>query len=270
MSGAPLSGHDELRESLADAALGALAADEQARVEAPAAACAACGPELAAYRATAARLPEAAPALDPAASGAVRARLLARARAGAASPPAVRALPARARLRVAPWLAAAAAIAALAAGLEVVRLREALVERDRLAAEGAAQLATLRTAVADREQALARLTGPDVRVVELASARSSSPTARMFWDRASDSWLFFAHRLPPARPGRTYQLWLVTPTAKISAGTFDTTPTGDGALRTRYPLKPADLQAVAVTEEPAGGVPVATGEIVLLGAAGGR
>ncbi|CAA9343832.1 MAG: hypothetical protein AVDCRST_MAG11-3100, partial [uncultured Gemmatimonadaceae bacterium] len=64
MSGAPVPGHDELRESLADAALGALAADEQARVEAHAASCPACGPELAAYRATAARLPEAAPALD--------------------------------------------------------------------------------------------------------------------------------------------------------------------------------------------------------------
>ena len=50
----------------------------------------------------------------------------------------------------------------------------------------------------ERERALARLTGPDVRVVELASAQSSRPTARMFWDRASNSWLLYAHRLPPA------------------------------------------------------------------------
>jgi anti-sigma-K factor RskA len=155
----------------------------------------------------------------------------------------------------------------VAAGVEVARLRTERAALRALAAERGAQAAALRATVADQAQAIERLTGPDVRVVELASARSSTPRARLFWDRASDSWLFYAHRLPRARPGRTYQLWLVTRTAKISAGTFDSSPAGDASLRARYPLSPADLTAVAVTDEPAGGVPVATGQVVLLGGA---
>jgi hypothetical protein len=168
------------------------------------------------------------------------------------------------------WLALAASVACVAAGVEVVRLRGARDAAEAVARARGAEVAGLRVAVAEREQSLARLTGPEVRVVELASAQSSSPTARMFWDRATNSWHFYAHRLPPARPGRTYQLWLVTATEKISAGTFDSSPAGDASLRATYPLRPSELTAVAVTEEPAGGVPVATGDVVLLGAAGTR
>ena len=66
--------------------------------------------------------------------------------------------------------------------------------------------------------------------------------------------------------GRTYQLWLVTASEKISAGVFNPSATGDAVHRTRYTLDPGALVAVAVTEERSGGVPVATGPVVLIGA----
>jgi anti-sigma-K factor RskA len=68
------------------------------------------------------------------------------------------------------------------------------------------------------------------------------------------------------RPGREYQLWLVTPGRKISAGTFTAGAGGTAVVQAEYALSPDSLQAVAVTEEPAGGLPQPTGEIILAGA----
>lgn len=254
--------HEQAYDALAVAALGALPADERAIVEAHAALCASCGPELAAFRATVARLdePGARPALAPARGAAVRARLVARARGAAAAPPAA------ARSRAALWVALAASVAAVAAGVEVVRLRADRSVLGAVAAQREAAIRSLRAALAERDEALAGVTGPGVRVVELASAGSAAPTARMFWDRRTHSWLFYAHRLPPARAGRTYQLWLVTAATKISAGTFDSSPAGDATVRARYELAADDLTGVAITDEPAGGVAAPTGEVVLVGA----
>ncbi|HJU65192.1 MAG TPA: anti-sigma factor, partial [Gemmatimonadaceae bacterium] len=107
-----------------------------------------------------------------------------------------------------------------------------------------------------------------VRMVQLASVRERAPSARMFWDQAHDRWTFVAHHLPATGAGRTYQLWLITPAdRKISAGTF--TPRADGAalVRATYALARDSLAAVAVTEEPSGGVEQPTGDIVVAGRA---
>ena len=100
---------------------------------------------------------------------------------------------------------------------------------------------------------IANLTGAQVAVMTLASAGPQSPTGRMFWDQAHDAWTFVAHRVPMPKPGRTYQLWLVTPTAKISAGTFSPKPNGDVMMRATYALAKDSLAAVAVTDEPGSG-----------------
>jgi anti-sigma-K factor RskA len=136
-------------------------------------------------------------------------------------------------------------------------------ERDRLrdslrvaSAEGgtrALALDSLRAAVADRDRMIANLTGPNVAVMTLASADPASPSGRMFWDQAHDAWVFVAHNLARPKAGRTYQLWLVTPTAKISAGTFTPGATGDAIVRATYALPKDQLAAVAVTDEPESG-----------------
>jgi hypothetical protein len=172
------------------------------------------------------------------------------------------------------WLAAAASLLLLlGVGTYASRLRErvAALETEVSALQtSSASLRSERLALRGRaarsERTLAAVSGPDVRVVTLAGGRQA-PNGRMFWDPPTGRWTFFAHNLPAVRPGREYQLWLVTADQKISAGTFRPTPRGDAVVQAEYRLDPGALQAIAVTEEPAGGVPVATGEIVLVGAA---
>ncbi|MEJ7811681.1 MAG: anti-sigma factor [Gemmatimonadaceae bacterium] len=168
------------------------------------------------------------------------------------------------------WLAAAAAILialGLAATLRSAR-RDATLLRTELAAahtEGT----ELGSRLASRDSIISAMTGSAVRVVELAAARPNAPSGRMFWDQAFNRWTFVAHGLPAARPGRTYQLWLITADQrKVNAGVFATTARGDALYRAEYALARDSLAAVAVTEEPAGGVPQPTGSIVLVGAAG--
>ena len=87
----------------------------------------------------------------------------------------------------------------------------------------------------------------------------------MFWDHSRNAWTLVAHNLPMPRAGRTYQLWLMTPTSKISAGTFMPEHNGEAMVRATYALARDSLRAVAVTDEPAGGMPQPTGSYVVVG-----
>ncbi|MEO7083308.1 MAG: anti-sigma factor [Gemmatimonadaceae bacterium] len=111
---------------------------------------------------------------------------------------------------------------------------------------------SLKGVVASRDSMINGLIGRDVAIMRLTSAGAHSPFAMMFWDKAHNTWTLSAHNMPELKPGRTYQLWLVTSTAKISAGTFDP-KNGDAVVRATYPLTGDVLRALAVTEEQSGG-----------------
>jgi anti-sigma-K factor RskA len=84
------------------------------------------------------------------------------------------------------------------------------------------------------------------------------------WSR-SRGLVFTAANLPPAPAGKAYQVWVVTAQMPISAGLLATDLAGAG---TQYYMTPPDIAppvAVAVTLEPAGGVPSPTGERYLVG-----
>jgi anti-sigma-K factor RskA len=93
-----------------------------------------------------------------------------------------------------------------------------------------------------------------------------APTAnaRLFWSPERKAWLLTIAGLPPAGTGKTYQLWAVTPDAKVPMGTFEPDPKGMAVLdgTRKAPMKP---MAAAVSLEPAGGMPQPTGPIVMLG-----
>lgn len=169
--------------------------------------------------------------------------------------------------RAAPFLAIAASVLF---AVSVVRLRDTLNERnDAQAALAAATSATteLQQKVAASDSLVAAMSGATVRVVEMVSTQKLPPSARMFWDRATNRWTMVMHDLKPTSAGRTYQLWLVTATSeKISAGTFDTDSRGGAIVRATYALAESDLAAIAVTEEPSGGSPQPTGTILVAGA----
>jgi len=282
--------HDEVQAALAAEALGALDGPEAEAVRAHLAACDECRRELASLRDAAASLAYTVPAapLDAGRSARLRARLLARAAADSAggAPAAVptpdAAAPvaspvdrdpavipiARPRSALPAWLAAAAAVVLLiGVGTYAARLRgryEALREQY-AAVDG--ERTRLVHGLARRDSTLAALSGPGVRVIDLASTGQRAPSGRMFWNPATARWTFFAHSLPALRPNRDYQLWLITPAGPVSAGVFKPSPDGHAEVEATYPLPRDQLKAIAVTEEPEGGLPAPSGQPLIVGVA---
>jgi anti-sigma factor RsiW len=287
--------HEQAREALEALALDALDASERGAVMAHVATCVICQSELAALENTVGELAYAATPvpMSPAQRDRIRARLMARAGADRApgDVPRVRPLrvessgapsradvaplrpytPARRAFGPAAWMAMAASLVAiLGVGAFLKASRERDAARASLAAVQAtsgtqvAALDSLRATLRTREQMIANLIGPQVAVMTLTSTMPTAPTARMFWDQQHGAWTFVAHDIPMPKAGRTYQMWLVTPTAKISAGTFMPSPGGEVMMQANYPMAKDSLAAVAVTDEPMGGSAQPTTAPILL------
>jgi hypothetical protein len=177
--------------------------------------------------------------------------------------------PTRRRSPILPWLAAAASLVLLVGvGLYAASLRGRLATVEARYLAAARERGELERRVREQEGTLAAITAPASRVIEMAAARPAAPSGRMFWDVATNRWTFFAHNLPAVREGREYQLWLVTvDDVKIPAGTFRPDEGGNAMVQATYALPPDALAAVAVTEEPAGGLPQPSGAIIVAGAA---
>lgn len=175
--------------------------------------------------------------------------------------------PGRTRSPILPFLAAAAAIAAVALGIGNRRLAEradALEEQLR-AAEGRVDEAV--DLIAERDSLLNAFLGPDVRSATLAST-GAEPSARVFFNAATGGVVVTAFGLPPAPAGRTYQLWGIAEGADpVSLGTFQTGADGTAIVRSTAPVG-AEFAISAVTEEPAGGSPQPTSTPFLVGSWG--
>jgi hypothetical protein len=288
--------HNEAMELLSEAALDALPPDEQAGVVAHATGCPECGPALIALRDAVAQMAFAAPpvTVDAVRRARVRTRLMARARAdlsvagapaeaiaaardaaapGGESPPVI-AGGGAAAADLAPgrrrsW-ATTAALGwglAIAAGLVLVAdKRRAAADAERFTntrSELLARVDALRDSVQSRDAFVSSVTGKHISSMQLTSGAVRAAWAWMFWDHVTNRWTLVARDLPALAAGRTYQLWLVTPKAKISAGTFTPRPDGAAEVQATYALAPDSLNAIAVTDEPAGGVPQPTGALVI-------
>jgi anti-sigma-K factor RskA len=280
--------HEEAFVMLDAAAIDALDSAERDAVFAHVASCEICPDELETLRAAASELAFAAPAV--AAGGSrerIHSRLMDRVAADtrargvlplrppASSPMSSASGPTSGRggWRRAEWLAVAASVLFFITGAlfanatrDRQNLREALQAELARGQSVQSSSDSLRTVVALRDSMIAGLIGRDVAVVSLTASGAKAPFARMFWDTTRNTWTLVAHNMPELRAGRTYQLWLVTKTAKISAGTFAPT-NGDAVVRATYPLARDSLQAIAITEEPAGGVPQPTGAMIVAGEA---
>lgn len=192
--------------------------------------------------------------------------------------PGVSALPASQVRRAGPfgpagWLAIAASLA-LAAGLTMytaqLRGRIASLESDlraaRLQADASQrQVADAQRAASGAQSEVAVLTAPDLARVDLAGQPvSPQASARAFWSR-SRGLVFTASNLPQLPAGRTYQLWVVTARAPVSAGLLTPDPQGSVSGLFATPADIAAPVAMAVTIEPEGGVPAPTGDKYLIG-----
>jgi hypothetical protein len=112
------------------------------------------------------------------------------------------------------------------------------------------------------------LSTPGSRTIALAG-QQPAPTAsgKIYWDVNSNRWVVSA-TLPPAPPGKVYQLWFVTAEAKISAGLIKPNAEGHGFLVVPFPSNITKLSAAAITLEPEGGSTQPTLPLYALGTAG--
>lgn len=263
--------HDAWRDQAALYVLGAQTPAERAAFDAHLAACSECAADVRSMTDVVGALAYAAPEVEPPA--ALRDQVLASIGAAERGPAVVVPMRPRRTALAIPWLAAAASVV-VAVGLGAhavalrgridaldVRLREAVLRAD--ASER--QMADARRMSFQAQAQVAVLAAPDLARVDLAGQPvAPAASGRAFWSR-SRGVVFTASNLPPLAAGRTYQLWVVTAQAPVSAGLLK--PDAAGRITAVFDTAP-DLPravAMAVTIEPEGGVPAPTGDKYLVG-----
>ncbi|HJU75858.1 MAG TPA: anti-sigma factor [Gemmatimonadaceae bacterium] len=154
---------------------------------------------------------------------------------------------------------------ALAASLAAVAILGARYQEERAAGRTLAVTAdSLQRALASRDVIINALLAPEVETIRL-SATDRPPAARMYWNRTTGEVILAAFQLPPARPGRTYQLWgIARGGTPVSLGTFNTVASGEGRHTAKTPAG-LTIAIGAVTEEPEGGSPQPTSTPFLVG-----
>jgi hypothetical protein len=229
--------------------------------------------------ALAAGLPEVPPS-EMARARAVRAvgaepTALSRAGAAGTAPPALPAsVPTSNRRERMAWLALAAALLLVAwagwgwrtAERETARLAAERIRLARVSATLEQRLAAARAEQARTERALQIMTAPGMRPILLAGlAAAPGAEGHTFVDPAARRAVFVAANLPRPAPGTTYQLWFIGAEGPVSAGVFDVDAQGRATVEVAETAPVDQIQAWAVTIEPAGGVPQPTGPMVLKG-----
>lgn len=237
--------HEELLELLPAYALNALAPDEAAAVDAALRAgtpeSAVMQRELRAFSEVATLMASANPIVPPAAA---KERLLARFAAAKHA-----ALPPRPRAPV--WLVGALAASLLAAsglGAYALSLKQSLARRE----------TTLNSILeADRDLRVASVTADDT---------ASDAGIQFFWNARQRRGVVHAFRMPPAAPGRAYQVWLLQDGKPVSVSVFNTDADGHALVdQLTLPASSGGATMVLVTEEPSTGSPLPTGQPFMRG-----
>ncbi len=124
------------------------------------------------------------------------------------------------------------------------------------------QLGQLQGLTAERQALIALLANPDIQVSIGTSAQGN-----VTFVRSGDGDAVVA-QLPQLQQGRTYQLWLIkgSDTPPSSAGTFSVDQNGHGVLVVANPPVAASDPAIfAITNEPEGGSPSPTTDVLVSG-----
>ncbi|MSQ48485.1 MAG: hypothetical protein EXR78_08930 [Deltaproteobacteria bacterium] len=133
---------------------------------------------------------------------------------------------------------------------------------------GTRELVALREAVARQHGVIEVLTAPGLQVRSLRQARRGLNTkGHVLWNEQRKAWVFYAFGMPPVPEGKEYQVWFMTEReGPVSAGVFSPDQDGVGQVLAAPPSKLCgEIRAVAVTLEPAGGLPKPSGEMYLRG-----
>ena len=261
--------HDDLKDDAAAYALGVLEPGERAAFEQHLAGCADCAADVRELQRAAAALPHAVPQVSPPPS--LRARILGE--AAAVTTPTASAPVRRDRRAPPAWLSVAAMLVigvgafvyAQRMQARVTNLEAQLRDAQARAATADRLTAEARTVAFRAQAAMGVFAAPDVARIDLAGQPVAvSARARALWSRQR-GMVFTVANLPPLPAGRVYQVWVVTAQAPVSAGLLTPDASGGGSVYYETPVDIAPPTAVAVTLEPAGGVPAPTGAMYLVG-----
>ena len=263
--------HEELLELASGFVFGTLDADELQAFEAHLErGCEECEEEIAAAAAAADELVRGAAPAAP--SDLLRQRLMARARGDVGSSRPNRGVHGGWR-----WAAMLTGVALLASLFTGLQERRSSSEAERsLLAEVDTMRGTLETLEADRrdiaeeleryESMVGTATAVGVRAVNLAGPEPTGDSrARAFVDASEGRLLLVVDQLPTLPVGQTYQLWVIVEGTPVSVGIFDIHTDGTARLGSKVDIPLGRDITVAVSVEPAGGVPQPTGPIVLAG-----
>jgi anti-sigma-K factor RskA len=262
------SSHSDLKDQAGAYVLGSLDPDERRAFETHLVGCDECLAEVRAFQQVADALAQSVPLRTP------RPELRQRVLASYGSGPSQTSMPSRKGSgQVLRWLPLAATIVvAVGLGAYVVRLQgrvadlEVRLENAVLQASAAERVvADARRVSGELQSAMGVLAAPDLVRIDLAGQPvAPDASARALWSRAR-GMVFTASNLPALPAGRVYQVWVVTAQAPISAGLLTPDPAGAGMTFFNTPPDIPPPAAVAVTIEPAGGVPAPTGAMYLVG-----
>jgi anti-sigma-K factor RskA len=270
--------HDELKSLAGAYVLGALEHDERRTFEAHLTSCVECEAEVRSLRPVVVGLARAVPERNP--SAALRDRVLTSITGSSATAlprpgaeirrgPRAKAVwtDARVWLPLAAMLVIVIGIGAYAARLQgrVADLEARLDSAMQQAVSADRAMADARRVALEAQSAMAVLAAPDLARIDLAGQTAAPQArARALWSRAR-GMVFTVSDLPAPPAGRVYQVWVVTSRAPISAGLLTPDANGRSAVVFATPPDIPAPVAVAVTLEPAGGVPAPTGEKYLVG-----
>jgi len=116
------------------------------------------------------------------------------------------------------------------------------------------------------ERQLDPIRSSELQLVSMKSEIQPKARGRVLWDHDNGRWHVSVFDMAPPPPGRTYELWFITPGGnKVPGGTFNVDSAGRGTLIASVPPNIGPIAVAAVTDEPIGGVSAPTGKIQLVG-----
>ena len=129
-----------------------------------------------------------------------------------------------------------------------------------------AELSFLKEEFSAQSETVAFLENPNVVIINLVKTEPGlKAVGRVLWNTDDDQALFYGINLPQVPEGKTYQLWAIAGDVPKSAGVFQVDHNGNNIHIIKSLSDFGDISTFAVSLEPAGGVPLPTGEIYLAG-----
>jgi anti-sigma-K factor RskA len=128
----------------------------------------------------------------------------------------------------------------------------------------AARVRAMETQLAAEREVARFLASPDTATILLAGTEQA-PKARLkiAYDRRTGRAVLFGYDVPPAPEGKGYQLWFIAGGKPLPGLVFEPDATGRGRWSGEVPLESRGASVFTVTIEPADGVTVPTGPMIL-------